>query len=116
MRRCTRTRRERQIQIRVRLMLGLVACMIIFSAVFVTTSITARADRRESRMKMFTSIEVKGGDTLYEIADRYADEHYPSCNDYVREVVRINCLDNADDIVAGQYILIPYYTDYAYSE
>lgn len=116
MRRSMRTRRERQIQIRVRLMLGIVTCMIIFFSVFITASITSRADRRESRMKMFTSIEVKGGDTLYTIADRYADEHYRSHTDYVREVVRINCLEDADDIIAGQYILVPYYTDYAYSE
>lgn len=116
MRSVSKTRRQRQLQIRFRLTIGIIACIALFIIIFSKNTITSNANKRASSIKMFTSIEIQGGDTLYSIANKYADEHYSSANEYVREVIRINSLDNANDIVAGQYLVIPYYKDYACTE
>ena len=60
--------------------------------------------------KYFRSIMVYSGDTLSAISGRYMDNHYTSVQDYIDEVCEMNHLQDADDIHAGDYLIIPYYS------
>ena len=63
---------------------------------------------RSIEVKYYKSIEIESGDTLWDIAKEYKDEHYDSTYDYVDEVMNINHLDSGE-IHAGSYLTIPYY-------
>jgi hypothetical protein len=53
---------------------------------------------------------VKYGETLWSIAEEYLDdEHYASIEDYIKEVKKINSLKDDEAIIAGRYIVVPYY-------
>lgn len=60
--------------------------------------------------KYYTSVQVQPGDTLWSLADRYADsEHYASQEQYITEVMNTNHL-TGEDICAGNYLILPYYS------
>ena len=50
------------------------------------------------------------GDSLWSIAKEYSDvDSYASYTDYIDEVKQINHI-SGDDIHAGEYLTIPYYS------
>lgn len=61
--------------------------------------------------KYFSSIMVRSGDTLTSIALRYADDHYESLDAYIEEVRNTNHLTDIDEIRAGDYLIVPYYSE-----
>lgn len=58
--------------------------------------------------KYYSSIKLKHGDTLWDIADTYMDDNYDSVYEYIKELKEINGL-SSDDIQAGQYLTIIYH-------
>lgn len=73
-------------------------------------SIKAQAAPTELSYKYYTSIQVKKGDTLWNIANTYMTEEYVNVNEYMEEICSINHID-ASEIHSGQYLTIPYYSD-----
>lgn len=70
----------------------------------------ANTDLEDITYKYYTSIQIEPGDTLWTLADRYADkEHYASQDQYIEEVMRMNHLAG-EDICAGNYLILPYYS------
>jgi LysM repeat protein len=69
-------------------------------------------NEHKSVYKYYTSIQIQAGDTLWGLADDYISEEYHSMNDYISEVKQLNSLET-DDIHAGEYLTIPYYSDIA---
>ncbi len=61
--------------------------------------------------KYYTSIEVKDGDTLTKIADRYMCGEYGSADEYIDEVCFMNHILDPSEIYKGAYLAIPYYVD-----
>ncbi|MCI9072163.1 MAG: LysM peptidoglycan-binding domain-containing protein [Lachnospiraceae bacterium] len=60
--------------------------------------------------KYYTSIQIAPGDTLWSLADKYADKaHYSSQNQYIAEVMSINHL-TGQEIYSGNYLILPYYS------
>lgn len=59
--------------------------------------------------KYYTSVEVKNGDTLWDIASEHITEEYSGLQEYVTEVKELNGLSN-DNIRSGQSLIIPYYS------
>lgn len=59
--------------------------------------------------KYYVSIQVESGDTLWTIADEYVDGFNIEKADYIEEVCEINEISK-DDIHAGDYIVVPYYS------
>ena len=102
-------RRKRVIQLRMRLATLAVCLIALFILAFISDGTVSDAENNRKKVKLFTSIEVSYGDTLYDIASQYVDENYNNTSEYINEVVKINSLDNSDKIVAGQYIIVPYY-------
>ena len=90
----------------------LTVCLITMCVVSyhsLTTSANTGAD--EVPLKYYTSITVKGGESLWSIADTYIDyAQYKNKESYIREVCSINNLEDASEIRAGQKLVVPYYS------
>ena len=92
---------------------------IVFSLCFVLAigliisimfgSIKTQAASTETSYKYYTNIRIESGDTLWDIAGEYVTDEYNDRNEYMNEVCTINHI-SADEIHAGQYIVVPYYS------
>lgn len=88
------------------LTLGLIAVLAVSFYSFKSS-----ADSGEKKFKYYTSIEVKYGQTLWDIHQKYSDpEQYHSPNDYIEELRSINHLNKKGDIRAGQILIVPYFS------
>ena len=86
------------------------AVMLLF--VFLVMKRTARTTEavHETRYKYYTSIEVRKGDSLWSIAERYITSEYEDMHEYIDEVIRMNGL-RSTDIKAGSHLCVPYYSE-----
>ena len=95
------------------IILAIVTAAVIAIFTFSYHSLVSSANTGSDQVsyKYFTSIQVESGDTLWSIAEEYADqEHYSSYKEYINEVKRMNKMKD-DSIVSGQYLIIPYYSN-----
>ena len=61
--------------------------------------------------KYYTSIEVKYGETLYDIAEAYfCEDRYNDYRHYISEVMYINGLYH-EEVSPGTYLVVPYYSE-----
>ena len=99
-------------QLTKRIFFSLAATLIAVFIGILTTGFLSRAQASSEPVhyKYFRSIMVYSGDTLSAISGRYMDNHYTSVQDYIDEVCEMNHLQDADDIHAGDYLIIPYYS------
>lgn len=104
----SRIRRVRQL--RRRIMTAFVALVLSLTIGILGCSFFSKAQSEDAvvEYKYFTSIQVKAGDTLYSIAQEYADSHYASVYDYMEEICLTNHLLD-EKINTGDYLIIPYY-------
>ena len=86
--------------------LAIILCTLLFGA------IRTQAAPSEISCKYYTSIEVQSGDTLWSIASDHITEEYRDMNAYIDEVCSINKISQ-NEIHAGQYLTIPYYSSIA---
>ena len=76
-------------------------------------SFLSKAETKESDVtyyKYYTNIEIQPGDTLWTLAENYMDENFESKEAYMAEVREINSLNDDSKIIAGQYLIMPYYS------
>lgn len=84
---------------------------LLFSLSMSNLKIQANEKVDEIGYKYFTVYEIEMGDTLWNLAEKYIDErYYESLNQYIEEVKEINHLKN-DNIVRGDTIVLPYYSN-----
>ena len=109
MKRSSSARRQREAAQKriVVLFCSVIAVITICSIMF--GSISAQAAPAETTYKYYTSIKVESGDTLWAIANEYITDEYASMNEYMDEVCSINHISE-DEIHAGQYLVVPYYS------
>ena len=81
-------------------------CMILVCAV----SYNSISSNANDGFKYYTSVIVEAGESLWDIADDYMDGHYDSRNSYIAEVCSINHLDENGTLIAGQILIVPYYS------
>ncbi len=86
--------------------------VIIVISLFLLGSVRTQAASAEATHKYYTSIRIDSGDTLWSIAEDYITEDYHDMNEYIEEVCSINKICG-DEIHAGAYITVPYYSDAA---
>ncbi|HIT90594.1 MAG TPA: LysM peptidoglycan-binding domain-containing protein [Candidatus Merdenecus merdavium] len=91
-------------------------CFIIFSIImivgFVGNGFLSSAKPEsgdQTSYKYYTSIQIADGDTLWDIAQNYITDEYPSVDSYIKEVRQINSMLDST-IQAGDYITVPYYS------
>ena len=59
--------------------------------------------------KYYKSLAIRCGDTLWDLACKYADNaFYDTYDSFIEEVIQINHLPD-ETITAGQKLIIPYY-------
>ena len=58
--------------------------------------------------KYYKSIEIKQGDTLWEIAQKYMTDEYNSPQEYIEEIKELNGL-TSDNLKESKYLLVAYY-------
>lgn len=85
-----------------------VACAVIVGSLLYSSF---RSNAGNS-FKYYTKITVESGETLWSLADEYIDyDHYKDKGRYVAEIQSINHLDENGTIMAGQILIVPYYSD-----
>lgn len=104
-----RQNRRRQVrQHRIALILSLFS-IITASILLISFSTEANDMEHQPSYKYYKSIEITKGDTLWSIAnDNFDSAHYKDINEYVSEVKKLNTL-SSNDIIAGRYVIVPYY-------
>lgn len=85
--------------------------LVIFMCIItILPSMIAYADQTQSKVKVYKSIEIKNGDSLWTIANEHYSEEWKDIPQYINQIKRCNSLYK-DDITAGCYLVIPYYTE-----
>lgn len=104
-------RRKREFRRKVISVLATV-CLIAACAVSYRALVSsANSGTEELTFKYYTGVTVQQSDTLWSIADRYIDyTQYKNKQEYIREVCSINNIDEESVILAGQRIVVPYYS------
>lgn len=87
--------------------LALTICILIGLGTLLGSSSKASDDKN---YKYYTCVEIKNGDTLWDIASEHITKEYGSLQEYVAEVKALNGLQS-DNIRSGQSLIIPYYSD-----
>ncbi len=93
----------------------LLLCMMIisfYSGLFGTHILNAHAEEKDTPTlnRYYTSIQIRHGETLWEIASRYASESGLTVHDYMNELKQMNGLNN-ETIHAGQFLTVVYYSE-----
>ena len=88
--------------------ISLLAAAVITTISFVNVSATDNGENPS--YKYYTSYEIQPGDTLTSIAQEFTINSDVSVSDYIAEVKKNNAL-SSDNITAGSYIVISYYSD-----
>lgn len=103
-------RRQKEIRRR-SILMGIAVVLVMFLALSCRALLThANTELENVSYKYYTSVQIEPGDTLWGLADRYADdEHYASREQYITEVMNMNHLIG-EHICAGDYLVVPYYS------
>ena len=91
-----------------RVLLAVMSLAIITVLIGVVAVNQASASEHGERQKVITSIEIKSGDTLWDIASEYYSDEFDNMNDYIKEIREVNNMPT-DKIIPGNYIIVPYY-------
>ena len=108
-----RVLRHRRI-LRKRVMTILATVCLVLIASISYHAINSSANTKDSLVeyKYYTNITVGYGESLWDISDDYIDyNHYKDKNAYIKEVCSINHLSDDADILAGQGLIVPYYSE-----
>lgn len=92
--------------------LAVAVIVVVAFGILLGNSINAMASADKdvaSYNKYYVSVRVQSGDTLWTIADEYVDGFNIEKTDYITEVCQINEISE-NDIHAGDYIVVPYYS------
>ena len=105
-----RQRRLNQIKLHTLALAISIITVITLSILLISFSTEANDMEHQPSYKYYKSVEIEKGDTLWSIANvNFDPAHYKDINEYVSEVMKLNTL-YSDDIVAGHYVIVPYYT------
>lgn len=94
--------------------LGKLAALILFMValflivLFVLPERTASAGNFGGGTYTITSVQIKEGDTLWQLAEQYYTEEFSSVTNYISEIKRMNGL-SSDTLYTDSYLLIPQY-------
>lgn len=103
-----RRRRTRQLRRHIAIFI-ITSLLIVFSAITLSTFISKASESEDTLFKYYKTIEISKGETLWDLAVKYASEHDEDYTTYIEEVMNMNHLES-DLIVSGDIILIPYYS------
>ena len=111
-RRIINNRNRRNKQLKQRLLVSALVFVLFIVLAFVLLSTKSMASNDAPLFKYYKSVQIKGGDTLYDLSLEYVN---PSVNDtesFIEEVKYINNLEDDYHLYEGNYIIVPYYAAY----
>ena len=96
-----------------KLFLTLIA-VLIFASGFLSHSVlvSMAGEEESSRDRLYKSVRIESGDTLWTIANRYREDSSLSSEEYVDQLRQMNRLTE-DTIHAGQYLTVVYFQEAA---
>lgn len=102
---------RRQRQLRKNMIVGtLTICLVCALAITIGGFFSkAKSDNEDIYYKYYKSVQIEAGDTLWSLAEENMGGQYKNTKSYVEEVMAMNAMSD-DKIVAGEYIVIPYYS------
>ena len=103
----TRTLRQRQINRQYRHLIFVLVGIILFLMVLLFTSQNSVAQADEMVIETYRSEVIQPGDTLWSLAEAYRLPDMP-VEEYIKEVRRINQM-NSNELVSGEYLILPIY-------
>ncbi len=82
------------------------------SGFFGHTLLNARAEEKASHSlnRYYTSVQLRQGDSLWDIARQYRAGSGYSCQEYVEELKRMNGL-KSEQIHSGEYLTVVYFAE-----
>ena len=86
------------------------ALVFVLSVTLGSVFTKASSKAENNTMKLYKSIQVDSGDSLWSIANYYFDSSYGSIDQYLKEIKTMNHIKD-DLIYNGEYLVIPYYMD-----
>ena len=104
-------RRAQKVQMEKRLIV-VIGIIVISLGILLGSSISAFASAREKARihKYYTSIQLRQGDSLWELAGEYASTDQ-SEQEFIDEVCEVNGISESNILHSGQYVVVPYYSD-----
>ena len=104
-------RRAQKVQMEKRLIV-VIGIIVISLGILLGSSISAFASAREKARihKYYTSIQLRQGDSLWELAGEYASTDQ-SEQEFIDEVCEVNGISESNILLRGQYLVVPYYSD-----
>ncbi len=107
-----RTKMRRIRKIKRICMLSVITLFLILTLTLTINVFCSMAHDKDSltTYKYYTSIMIEDGDTLYSLADEYAKGYSIDTDKYIEEIMHINHLEDDMCIMAGQSLIIPYYS------
>ncbi len=104
-----RRKRQQELKRKGAILLFSILPVFIIGMIFFSFSAKASASSKDACYKYYTSILIQDGDSLWSLAEKNQDEHFPSKQAYIEEIKRTNNLSD-DILISGQYLIIPYYS------
>ena len=74
-------------------LLLIIICSCFFGSFFSSAHGDKSSEESSTKVKYYTSIEIKKGDSLWKIAEEHITDEYDSIYEYVDELIRINHID-----------------------
>ena len=104
-------RRAQKVQMEKRLIV-VIGIIVISLGILLGSSISAFASAREKARihKYYTSIQLRQGDSLWELAGEYSSTDQ-SEQEFIDEVCEVNGISESNILHSGQYLVVPYYSD-----
>ena len=103
-------KRRLRIVRRQRIALALITFLIVFGIAFIFATLLLQAHGTDMTYKYYTQVDVHAGDTLDSIADKYLTGSEDSKQHYINEIIATNHLEEDGRILAGNSIVVPYYS------
>lgn len=105
-------RRKREVRRNIFMIVAGVSLILVLSFLHKSIVTNASALSTKTYCKYYESIMIEEGDTLWAFADEFSDDlHYDNIFDYIEEVCFINHIESNETLVAGNYIILPYYLE-----
>ncbi|MDD5935126.1 MAG: LysM peptidoglycan-binding domain-containing protein [Clostridiales bacterium] len=92
-----------------KLIIAFVAATLVLVIGLIIPTKIAYANQDKQNERLYKTIEIKQGDSLWSIAKENYTEECNSMNDYIYLIKKCNSL-YVDELTAGCYLVVPYYS------